>query len=270
MTAGKMIVIAAAGGVLVLGIALAVMASSPDPDGRAVRGPQDHKAGAEVSQLAARTDSAQGRMALVQRYGEWAADGDKLAAREKIIDALLAVGDRRQGLKAVLQALALDPSPIADDPMVGYAASRMATLWTDPTLYRYGRDMMLVQTTDKTRVALLTSLVPHTARLTDEQDPDRQTRAWMTNDLVDLYAQSGDEAKPFIMNGAKQLGGEDVALALANRAGGNAADYEVVQFHADQTEAAMREVHDQLVDQHDPSMLNPDRDKILDGLTRPQ
>jgi hypothetical protein len=267
----KSIVIATAGGVaLVLGIVLAVMASSDPAGGPRVRGRQDPRARAEVGELAARTDDAAGRMALVQRYGEWAADGDKLAAREQIIDALLAAGDRRQGLRSALDALALDASPIADDPMVGYLASHLAPLWTDPMLYRYGRDLLLVQAADKTRVALATSLAPYTAHLTDAQDPDRQARAWMTNDLVDVYAQSGEEARPFIMAAVTQVGGGDVALALANKAGGDATQYGVVQIQAEQTEAAMRQVHDQLVEQHDPTLLNPDHDRIVDGLTRPQ
>jgi hypothetical protein len=262
MNRNRMILIA---GAAALGIVVVAFAMSGSGSATPSRGPQDPTAQREVGQLAGKTDDSS-RMALVQRYGEWAGAADKLTAREKILDALLATGDRK-GLKSALRAIALDPSPIEDDPMVAYAAGRMQALWKNPELYRYGRDLLLVQSADKTRVALLTSLVPYAASLPAAVDPDRQIKTWMANDLVDLYHQSGDEAKPFIIAGVEQLGAKDVALALV---GGNMPhDYAAVQHQADQTEAAMRQMHDQLVDEGDPSLLNPDREKIIDGMTRP-
>jgi len=232
---------------------------------------QDRDAAAQVDALLARADSTTQLLAL---YHRWAGSDDKLGARERILDALLSGADRRRGLRATLLALALDPSALDDDPMIDYAARRMRSLWSTPELYDYARDLMLVQPTDKTRVALAESLVQHTTSLPKSNDLDGQKRAWLSNDLVDVYYQSGNEARLRIARAAQQVAGDDLAKALG---GVPAGDYAIVRQQAHDINAKLDELRAR---QSDPALIEVreqmrqlgtvDQSKVLDDMaTRP-
>jgi len=209
-------------------VLLSIRASAP-----AARVPQDPAATQEVARAAASP------RALIRLYREWAGHDDKLDARERILDALLAADEPRRGLKLALEALNGDPTALDDDPMIDGAAARMARLWDKPELYRYGRDLMLVQTADKGRVVLAESLVAHMRGVPESQDHEGQARAWLTNDLVDVFYQSGKPARPRILDSARALGADD-AVALMSGAGAN--ELAVAQDRAHQTEVEIQEV----------------------------
>jgi hypothetical protein len=216
LIAGALAVLAASIVVLVL-----IRRDEPRP-----RPPQDTAATAKVATLGS-------PHAMVRQYQQWAGQADKLDARENILNALLTTGDARRGLKLVLEAINGDPTEIDDDPMLDVAADKLRRLWREPEIYRYGRDLMLVQPADKGRVVLAQSLVAHMRTVPDSEDHDAQAHAWLTNDLVDAYYQSGAQARAHIVGSARALGAEDAANLMT---GAKVSDLEIVDDRAHQTQ----------------------------------
>ena len=219
----KAVVIAGALAVLAASIAVLVLIRSDDTVARA---PQDPAATAKVATLGS-------PHAMVRQYQDWAGQGDKLDAREKILDALLATGDARRGLKLALEAINGDDTAIDDDPMIDVAADKLRRLWQQSEIYRYGRDLMLVQPADKGRVVLAQSLVAHMQTVPESEDHEAQAHAWLTNDLVDAYYQSGKQARARLVASARALGAEDAAKLMS---GAKVSDLEIVDDRAHQTQ----------------------------------
>jgi hypothetical protein len=216
------------------------------------RGPQDSDSLAQVDALVADDDVAAGHK-LSALYTLWAGQDDKRAAREHIITSLLADTDRKRGLRRVLEVVGRDETAIDDDPLLGFAIERFAQAWQDPTLFRYGRDLLLVQPTDKTRVLLGDSLAAHVAQLDDLTDPDAQTRTLVAGDMVDAYFGAGEAGKGRLLAAARQVGGKDVARALAEP------DREIDRFETTREGAiaahsAIQEMHGELGDTEDPDL----------------
>jgi len=118
------------------------------------------------------------------------------------------------------------------------------------------------------------SLVQHTTSLPKRDDPDSQKRAWMSNDLVDVYYQSGNEARVRLVRAAQQVGGDDLAKVLG---GVQPGEYAIVQRQAHDTNAKLDELRAR---QSDPALIevrdqmrelgNVDQSKMLgDMATRP-
>jgi len=239
------ILVAGALAVLATSIAVLVMIRRDDTIARA---PQDVAATAKVATLGS-------PHAMVRQYQDWAGQGDKLDAREKILDALLATNDAQRGLKLALEAINGDPTAIDDDPMLDIAADKLRRLWSEPAIYRYGRDLMLVQPADKGRVVLAQSLVAHLRTVPESEDHEAQAHAWLTNDLVDAYYQSGTQARARLVASARALGAEDAAKLMT---GAKVSDLEVVDDRAHETQRtildlrarasdpALRDVQDKL------------------------
>jgi len=257
----QLIAIAAAALAIVVGAVVLFHAASDDgpaqtPSQRFAK-PLDPAVASEVGTLAKRGDGA----GLVDLYARWADQRDRGPARARILDALITGLDRRAGLEHAMQAIGRVPGPIADDPMVEYASEQFQGLWDDPTIYKYGRDLMLVQKSDKARAVLVTSLSQHAARLTEVEDPEHQERSWLTNDLVDLYPSCGDEAKTFVLVAVQELGGEDVAKALTG--GTMPADFETVQHQVDEMARAAEQLR------AEGGGAGPDREAIMRQLSAP-
>jgi len=195
-------------------------------------GPQDTHAQAEVT--AARGAPPQ----LVALYARWAGRDDKYTARLQIIEALVANPDAQQALAYIIDALSRDSVPIERDPLLDEVAKRMQPLWE--TAYDHGRDVMLVQTNDKVRVVLAQSLVQHMRGVQPERDKEGQQRAWLTNDLVDVYYKSGPAARDRILLSVRANGASDVAKTLG---GASAAELDVVQDRVHETEQAITDLH---------------------------
>jgi hypothetical protein len=225
----KAVLIAGAFAVVAASIVVLVMIRSDEPLPRA---PQDTAATAKVATLGS-------PHAMVRQYQQWAGQVDKLDAREKILDALLAAGDAQRGLKLVLEAINGDPTAIDDDPMLDVAADKLRPLWREPAIYRYGRDLMLVQPADKGRVVLAQSLVAHMRTVPESEDHEAQAHAWLTNDLVDAYYQSGAQARARIVGSARALGADDAAKLMT---GAKVSDLEVVDDRAHETQRTILEL----------------------------
>jgi len=252
LAGGAVLVTAASVGALVL---LRAPAPAHQP-------PQDPAARAEVERLVRAGSPHQ----LVALYTSWAHQTDKEAARERILDALLLTPPTSEGLKLALDALASDASPLEDsEPLVDYAAERMAALWAVPDTFKYGRDLMLVQTTERPRVALAASLARHAASLSDQQDPEHQTRSWVTNDLVDVYYQSSPRAQHRITRGLEQLGATDALKVIA---GAPIGELSLVKARTHQTETTITDLRART---NDPALRDAKEQlEQLDTLPRPQ
>ena len=228
--------------------------------------PQDQRAVAEVA--------THSRGALVELYARWAGQPDKLEARKRALDMLLGDPDPHAALRELLRALAADDTPLDEDPLVAYAANRMKRLWEQDATYRYGRDLMLVQTADKPRVALAHSLVLFVASQPAERDVEGQTRAWLTNDLVDAYYQSTPPARARLVGDIDRLGAADAAKLLDGK----------TVAELDRVQDQIREIRTTVIDvrarAHDPALADleeeierlgtADTDHIENELTQQQ
>jgi len=230
--------------------------------------PHDPAAEARVAELAAQ-GNVLSEHELVELYHLWAGQDDKVWARREIIDALLAMPDKKRGLKRVLEALAGDTTPSDDDEMLAYASEKLGALWTDDKLYGYGRDLMMVQADEKPRAVLTRSLVDYTSRLDEKADPEYQKRTSLASDMVDVYYQSKDEgSREQMLKGIDDLGGRDMAKFMRDPTI-DPKELASVRLHIDTTEQAIADLDDEFdgeADQDWDGMLGPLRE--LAGLER--
>ena len=230
--------------------------------------PHDPDAEGRVAELAGKPGIVSERE-LVELYRLWAGQDDKVWARRQIIDALLALDDKKRGLKLVLEALASDATPIDDDELLAYAADKLGAFWSDDKLYGYGRDLMLVQSEEKPRAVLARSLVDYTARLDETRDPEYQKRTSLASDMVDVYYQTEDEgSRQHMLKGIDDLGGRDMAKFMRDP-NMDPKELASVRLHIDTTEQALADLDDEFAgapDQDWDGMLGPLRE--LAGLDR--
>jgi hypothetical protein len=240
------------------------------PTARLRDAPHDVDAEARVSDLAGKAGVVSERE-LVELYELWAGQPDKVWARRQIIDTLLALDDKKRGMKLVLEAVASDTTATADDDMLAYAAEKLGAYWTDDKLYDYGRDLLLVQSEEKPRVVLARSLVDHTSRLPESADPEYQKRTTLASDMVDVFYQTKDEgSREHMLKGLDDLGGRDMAKFMRDP---NLDPKELasVRLHVDATERAIADLDDEFAGESDQDwdgMLGPIRE--LAGLDREQ
>lgn len=121
----------------------------------------------------------------------------------------------KQALNQVLQTVGEDPTPIAEDPMVGETAQMLKERWQSPEDLELGRHMMLLQDTDKKRWVLGKALVA-AARDVGATSPLFAQKNRLKAKLVDLHSQvSSDHVRAEIVDSLHELGGRDAALILA-------------------------------------------------------
>ena len=243
--------------------------ASESPKAQLRDAPHDPDAEARVAELRATGGIVSDRQ-LVELYRLWAGQDDKVWARRGIIDALLALDDKKRGMKLVLEALASDEvTPTGDDEMIAYAADKLTAYWSDQKLYDYGRDLLLVQREEKPRATLARSLVDYTSRLDEVADPEYQKRTALATDMVDVYYQSKDESsRAHMLKGIDDLGGRDMAKYMRNP-DIDPKELGSVQLHVDATEQAVADLDDQFAGEADDDwdgMLGPIRE--LAGLDR--
>lgn len=230
--------------------------------------PHDPDAEQRVAELAAKTDALSQRE-LVELYGLWAGQDDKVWARRQIVDGLLAMGDRKRALKLLLDALGEDATAVADDEMLDYAADKLHAYWSDPALYDYGRDLLLVQGEEKPRAMLARSLVDYTARLDENADPEYQKRTGLASDMVDVYYATKDDAsREHMLTGLDELGASDMSKFMRNP-NMDPKELASVKLHIDATENAIADLDDEFAGESDQDwdgMLAPLR--ALAGLER--
>jgi hypothetical protein len=230
--------------------------------------PHDPDAEQRVAEIAA-TPGIVSERELVDLYALWAGQDDKVWARRKIVDALLALADHRRALNLLLEAVASDETPTAKDEMIEYAADRLQAYWSDPKTYGYGRDLMLVQQAEKPRALLARSLVDYTARLDAAADPEYQKRTSLASDMVDVFYQTKDEdSRKHMLAGLDELGASDMSK-LMRSPDLDPKELASVRLHIDTTEQAIADMDDELADEQDADwsgVLTPLRE--LAGLDR--
>lgn len=241
---------------------------SPDKRKQLRDAPHDTDAEERVAQLAA-TPGIVSERELVDLYTLWSGQEDKVWARRKIVDALLALADHRRGLNLLVEAIGSDETPTSSDEMIDYAAERLQAYWSEPKTYNYGRDLMLVQQAEKPRALLARSLVDYTSRLDETSDPEYQKRTTLASDMVDVYFQSKDEgSREQMLAGLDDLGASDMSK-LMRSPDLDPKELASVRLQIDATEKTIADLDDTLADEDDADwsgMLSPLRE--LAGLDR--
>jgi len=242
--------------------------------------PRDPEAEAQVDELVAEGGIV-GERRMIELYRRWAGQDDKVWARRKIIDALLAHADKKRGMKLLLEAVAGDETPVKDDEVLAYAAEQLQAYWTDPAMYGYGRDMLLVQRDEKPRALLAESLVDYTAKLDESADPEYQLRTGLASDMVDVFYAAKDEgSREHMLAGLDQLGGSDMAKLMRSPDLADVGELSTARLRVDATQQALADMDEALADEDDADwsgMLGPlrelaglDRDELEERLAQQQ
>ena len=116
----------------------------------------------------------------------------------------------KQALTQVLQTAGEDPRPLAEDPLVLEVAEMLKGRWKSPEDLELGRQMMLLQETDKKSWVVGKALVTFAEEI-GPQSPLLAQKNRLKAKLVDLHARVKSE----IVDSLHSLGGRDAALILA-------------------------------------------------------
>jgi hypothetical protein len=167
-----------------------------------------------VARLAARGGAA-AATELASAYVTWAQDPTAIEAREDILAALLAVGSVPLRLKAVLDAVAGDPTPPADDPLWTTAVDGLERTWLKaPAFVGRGQDLMLAEPRPRARQLLAMSLA-RAAQSGLSSHLSEAQRFALSADLIDVYFEpTAQSYRPDLIPGVRALTGADTALLL--------------------------------------------------------
>jgi hypothetical protein len=164
---------------------------------------------------------------LVKSYVNWSSAKETMNAREDILDALYKIESVPRRLKAVIDAIAGDPTPPDRDPLWGKAVDRMArTLAADPSRLQQEQDLMLMEKRERAQQFLTTSMSqfaqssPGTpSEPVKNMSEDR--RSALCQDLIDAYFKSGNESyRRELVGGVEATCGHDAAVVLTKTANG--------------------------------------------------
>jgi hypothetical protein len=164
---------------------------------------------------------------LVKSYVNWASARETMRAREDILESLYKIESVPRRLKAVLDAVAGDPTPPERDPLWGKAVDRMArTLASDPTRLAQEQDLMLMEKRERARQFMTTSMAQFTqsspgvpSEAVKNMSEDR--RSSVCHDLIDAYFQAGNESyRRELVGGVEAACGHDAAVVLTKTANG--------------------------------------------------
>jgi hypothetical protein len=164
---------------------------------------------------------------LVKSYVNWSSARETIRAREDILEALYKIESVPRRLKAVLDAIAGDPTPPDRDPLWGKAVDRMArTLAADPSRLAQEQDLMLMEKRERARQFLTTSMAQFAQSSPGvPSDPVKNLpedrRSSLCHDLIDAYFQTGSESyRREIVGGVEATCGHDAAVVLTKTANG--------------------------------------------------
>ncbi len=164
---------------------------------------------------------------LVKSYVNWSSARETIRAREDILDALYKIESVPRRLKAVLDAIAGDPTPPERDPLWGKAVDRMArTLAADPSRLAQEQDLMLMEKRARAQQLLTTGMAQFAQSSPGvPSDPVKQLpeerRSALCHDLIDAYFQTGNESyRRELVGGVEAACGHDAAVLLTKTANG--------------------------------------------------
>jgi hypothetical protein len=148
---------------------------------------------------------------LIAAYDAWVSRADALEARRTIVKTLLGHPNLQVRLEALLRAVEGDQTPREADPLWRDLVREVAAGW-DAETFKYGRDLVQIETRPKPKDLVLESLA---ALQIDRLAPDQ--RPLLASDFIDLYATLKPDQKPAVDRALHGLAGSDVVEILAGR-----------------------------------------------------
>jgi hypothetical protein len=158
---------------------------------------------------------------LITAYDAWASRADALAARRAIIKTLLGHPSLPVRLEALLRAVEGDQTPREADPLWRELVREVAAQW-DADTFKYGRDLVQIETRPKPKDLLLESL----AALAPEKLAPAQ-KPLLASDFIDVYRSLKPDQKPAVDRALHALAGSDVVEILAGRGLGEGSHLDV-------------------------------------------
>src|SRR6185369_1104131 len=162
---------------------------------------------------------------LVKSYVNWSSARETMNAREDILDALYKIESVPRRLKAVIEAMAGDPTPPERDPLWGKVVDRMArTLAADPSRLQQEQDLMLMENRPRAQQFLTTSMAQFTQSSPGQpsepvKNMTEDRRSALCQDLIDAYFKAGNEAyRRELVGGVEATCGHDAAVVLEKTA----------------------------------------------------
>jgi hypothetical protein len=158
---------------------------------------------------------------LIQAYALWVSRADALEARRAIVRTLLGHPSLQVRLEALLRAVEADQTPKEQDPLWRDLVREVAALW-DAESFRYGRDLVQIETRPKPKDLVLESLAA-----VDPNRLARDQRPLLASDFIDMYASLKPDQKPAVNQALHALAGNDVVEILAGRGLGEGSHLDV-------------------------------------------
>lgn len=152
---------------------------------------------------------------VAELYAAWASDTSALPARRLALSTLFEQPSLGAKLKGVLDAVAADPTPPANDPLWPQIVEQLADVWTVDTFDR-GRDLMLLETRPRAQQALVASFI----RMSQNErgaSLSEQQRLALASDFVDVYSGADPAQKAELDQALRLLAGDDVVDILHGR-----------------------------------------------------
>jgi hypothetical protein len=153
---------------------------------------------------------------LVGSYVAWAGQPGSASAREDILDSLYRIESLPARLKAVLDAIAGDPTDPDDDRLWGQAVDGMArTILDHPARLEQMQELMLLEIRPRARRLLGTAMAQAAqSKMARELSDDRRNA--FSADLIDVYFEpESAEYRSDLKRGIEALSGNDVGLVLS-------------------------------------------------------
>jgi hypothetical protein len=153
---------------------------------------------------------------LIEAYGKWAPRADTLEARKAALKTLLQQPNVKIAVESVMKAVEEDPTPRQMDPMYPYLTQGLASLW-DAVTFQFGRDRMFIETRDKPRDLLISSMAEVAEKQSAKLGAEQKTM--LASDFIDMYPRLKPEQKPEVDRALTALAGTDIVDILNGRQG---------------------------------------------------
>jgi hypothetical protein len=135
--------------------------------------------------------------------------------KRKILRHATELPELKRALAYVLASVGDDLTPVQEDPMIEEAAELLKRRWAEPEDLDLGREMMLIQKSDKRQWVMAKAMISF-AKTVPSDGPFRAQKKRLSAKLIDFHSTT---SSPFIraeiVSEMPGLGSGDVALVLA-------------------------------------------------------
>ena len=162
--------------------------------------------------------------------------------KRRILESAAKQDELKRALGYVLATVGDDLVPLEEDRMIAEAAQLLRQRWVEPKDLERGRELMLMQKTEKRQWVLAKAMIDFAASRSASSEFET-AKLRFTASLVDFHAAaSSDFLRAEIAAGVRKLGNSDLARLLEQGPNLNVEQLEVVKAERAAAEQAMAEL----------------------------